>query len=266
MGSTQIGRLGRLMKSVARVFRLRLARGLTTLAFLVVGGVVGYVVLEGWSLLDSAYMVVVTFTTVGYAEVNPLSQEGRLFTMALMVAGVGVMFYTLTGMVQLVVEQEVLRSIVRRHRMRSQLSRLKGHFIVCGFGRVGRAVAGTLQEESVPLIIVDTDERALADAQEEGYLYVQGDSTKDADLTAAHVQDARGLVAATGDDAENVYISLTARGLNPELHIVARASSADAEDKLRRAGADQVVSPYDIGGRHMALTAIESEREARKEG
>ena len=219
-------------------------------------------VIEGWSILDASYMVVVTFTTVGYEEVNPLSQEGRLFTMALMVAGIGVMFYTLTGMVQLVVEQEVLRSIVRRHRMRSQLSRLKGHFIVCGFGRVGRAVAYTLKGKSAPLLILDKDEEALEDARDLGYLYVQGDSTRDADLLAAQVKDARGLVAATGDDAENVYISLTARGLNPKLHIVARASSSDAEDKLRRAGADQVVSPYDIGGRHMALTAIESQRES----
>ena len=250
------------MKSLARIFRLRLARGLTTLVFLVVGGGAGYVVIEGWSILDASYMVVVTFTTVGYEEVNPLSQEGRLFTMALMVAGIGVMFYTLTGMVQLVVEQEVLRSIVRRHRMRSQLSRLKGHFIVCGFGRVGRAVAYTLKGESAPLLILDKDEEALEDARDLGYLYVQGDSTRDADLLAAQVKDARGLVAATGDDAENVYISLTARGLNPKLHIVARASSSDAEDKLRRAGADQVVSPYDIGGRHMALTAIESQRES----
>ena len=247
---------------MARIFRLRLARGLTTLVFLVVGGVAGYVLIEGWSILDASYMVVLTFTTVGYEEVNPLSQEGRLFTMALMVAGIGVMFYTLTGMVQLVVEQEVLRSIVRRHRMRSQLSRLKGHFIVCGFGRVGRAVAYTLKGESVPLLILDKDEEALEDARDLGYLYVQGDCTRDADLLAAQVKDARGLVAATGDDAENLYISLTARGLNPKLHIVARASSSDAEDKLRRAGADQVVSPYAIGGRHMALTAIESQRES----
>lgn len=250
------------MQLTARIFRLRLARGLLTLAVLVVVGMTGYVVIEGWSLLDAAYMVVVTFTTVGYEEVNPLSQTGRLFTMALMVAGIGVMFYMLTGMVQLVVEQEVLRGFVRRHRMRSQLSRLKGHFIVCGFGRVGRAVAFTLHEESVPLLILDKDEEALADAQDLGYLYVRGDSTRDADMLAAQVKDARGLVAATGDDAENVYISLTARGLNPDLLIVARASSPDAEDKLRRAGADRVVSPYDIGGRHMAQTAIESLREA----
>ena len=257
------------MKSVARMFRLRLARGLTTLVALAVVGVVGYVVIEGWSVLDSAYMVVVTFTTVGYAEVNPLSQTGRLFTMALMVAGIGVMFYMLTGMVQLVVEQEALRGIVRRHRMRARLSRLKGHFIVCGFGRVGRAVAFTLREQSESLLIIDKDEEAVLYAQEQGYLFVRGDSTRDADLLAAQIKDARGLVAATGDDAENVYISLTARGLNPKLHIVARASSPRRGGQAAEGGADRVVSPYDIGGRHMAMTAIGSRqtgsgRDARK--
>ena len=241
---------------------MQLARAVVALAILVVVGMVGYIIIEGWSLVDAAYMVVLTFTTVGFAEVNPLSPNGRIFTMVLMVAGIGVMFYILTGMVQLVVEQEVLRTIVRRHRMRTQLAKLKGHFIVCGFGRVGRAVASTLHEQSVPLLIIDKDENALSDAEERGYLHLQGDSTRDADLLAAQVKEARGLVAATGDDAENVYISLTVRGLNPDLHIVARASSSDAEDKLRRAGADQVVSPYAIGGRHMAITAIESQRQS----
>ena len=248
------------MKFLARIVRLQLVRAVVALVVLAVGGMVGYVLIEGWSYLDAAYMVVLTFTTVGYEEVNPLSPNGRLFTMGLMVVGIGVMFYILTGIVQLVVEQEVLRGFVRRHRMRSQLAKLNGHFIVCGFGRVGRAVASTLQELSSPLIIVDKDEEALSDAEELGYLQVKGDSTKDDDLLMAQVKDASGLVAATGDDVENVYIVLTARGLNPDLYIVARASRADAEDKLKRAGADEVVSPYAIGGRHMALSAIESPR------
>ena len=249
------------MKLTVGIVKTQIARAVSTLAILVITGMVGYMIIEGWSLVDAAYMVVLTFTTVGYAEVNPLSPNGRIFTMVLMVAGIGVMFYILTAVVQLVVEQEVLRSIVRRHRMRSKLAKLKGHFIVCGFGRVGRAVAHTLQEQSVPLIVIDKDEEAMNDAENRGMLCVHGDSARDADLLEAQVKAARGLVAATGDDAENVYISLTARGLNPKLHIVARASSRDAEDKLRRAGADQVVSPYAIGGRHMALTAIESQRQ-----
>ena len=240
-----------------RLFESQLARSLFALAALVVLGIAGYMLIEGWSLFDAAYMVVVTFTTVGYEEVHPLSPNGRLFTMFMMVAGVGVMLYILTSVVHMVVAQEVLRSLVRRQIMRTRMAKLSGHFIVCGFGRVGRAVSFTLQEESVPLIVIDKDAEALAEAEEQGLLCVHGDPTRDADLISAHVEQARGLVAATGDDTENVYISLTARGLNPNLHIVARASRPDAEDKLRRAGADQVISPYTIGGRQMALSAIE---------
>ncbi len=239
-----------------RLFETQLARSLFALAALVALGIAGYVLIEGWPLLDAAYMVILTFTTVGYEEVRPLSDNGRIFTMFVMVAGVGVMLYILTSVVHLVVAQEVLRTLVRRHRMRTRMAKLSGHFIVCGFGRVGRAVALTLREESQPLIVIDKDEEALAEAEDGGLLCLQGDPTRDADLQSAHVEDARCLVAATGDDAENVYISLTARGLNPKLRIVARASRPDAEDKLRRAGADQVISPHAIGGRQMALSAI----------
>ena len=241
-----------------RLFETQLARSLLALAALVVVSIAGYMLIEGWSLLDAAYMTIVTFTTVGYDEVHPLSSAGRVFSMFIMVAGVGVMLYILTSVVHMVVAQEVLRGLVRRHRMRAQLARLSDHFIVCGFGRVGRAVAFTLQEESMPLIVIDKDEEALAEAEESGLLCMPGDPTRDDDLLAAHVREALGLVAATGNDSDNVYISLTARGLNPALRIVARASRPDAEDKLLRAGADRVISPHAIGGRQMALSAIES--------
>ena len=206
-------------------------------------------------------MTVVTFTTVGYEEVHPLSSTGRVFTMFLMVAGVGVMLYILTSVMHLIVAQEVLRNLVRRRRMRARMAKLNGHFIVCGFGRVGRAVALTLQEQSAELIVVDKDANALAEAEERSMLWVHGDSAQDENLLAAHIKDARGLVAATGDDSQNVYVSLTARGLNPELYIVARASRPDAEEKLRRAGADAVVLPHVIGGKEMALSAMASSRQ-----
>lgn len=240
-----------------RLIESQLFRSLFALAALVVLGIAGYMLIEGWSLLDAAYMVVVTFTTVGYEEVHPLSDNGRLLTMFMMVAGVGVMLYILTSVVHMVVAQEVLRSFVQRRRRRTRMAGLRNHFIVCGFGRVGRAVASTIQEQSVPIIVIEKDAEAAAEAEDLGLLCLHGDPTRDADLLTAHVEKAFGLVAATGDDTENVYIVLTARGLNPDLHIVARASRPDAEDKLRRAGADQVISPYAIGGRHMALSAIE---------
>ena len=241
-----------------RLFERQLARSLLALAALVVVSIAGYMLIEGWSLLDAAYMTIVTFTTVGYDEVHPLSSAGRVFSMFIMVLGVGVMLYILTSVVHMVVAQEVLRGLVRRHRMRAQLARLTDHFIVCGFGRVGREVAFALQEQSVPLIVIDKDAEVLVEGEERGLLCMVGDPTRDDDLVAAHVEEARGLVAATGNDGDNVYISLTARGLNPDLRIVARASRPDAEDKLLRAGADRVISPHAIGGRHMALSAIES--------
>ena len=239
-----------------RLFHSSLVRSLITLAVLLAIGISGYMLIEGWSLLDAAYMTILTFTTVGFAEVRPLSQEGRIFTIFTMVAGVGVMLYILTSAVHMVVEQEALRSLVRRHTMRTRISRLSGHYIVCGFGRVGRAVALKLQDEGVQLVVIDIVEDAVAEAEGCGLLTVHGDPARDAVLRSAQIEDAAGLVAATGNDVDNVYISLTARGLNPNLHIVARASHPDAENKLVRAGADQVVSPHTIGGEHMALTAI----------
>ena len=240
-----------------QLFGTQMARSLLALAILLALSVAGYMLIEGWSLLDSVYMTILTFTTVGYEEVRPLSSIGRVFTMFVMVAGVGAMLYILTSVVHMVVAQEALRRLVRRHRMRTRMAKLSGHFIVCGFGRVGRAVALTLHEGSAPLIVIDKDADALAEAREQGLLYLHGDPTRDEDLLTARVEEAAGLVAATGNDSDNVYISLTARGLNPDLRIIARASRADAEDKLRRAGADEVVSPHVIGGRHMARAAVE---------
>ena len=239
-----------------RLFHSSLARSLITLAVLLAIGISGYMLIEGWSLLDAAYMTILTFTTVGFAEVRPLSEEGRIFTIFTMVAGVGVMLYILTSAVHMVVEQEALRSLVRRHTMRTRISRLSDHYIVCGFGRVGRAVALKLQDEGVQLVVIDIAEDAVAEAEGCSLLTVHGDPARDDVLRSAQIEDASGLIAATGNDVDNVYISLTARGLNPNLHIVARASQPDAENKLVRAGADQVVSPHTIGGEHMALTAI----------
>ena len=238
-----------------RLFRSRLTRGVFALAVVVTVGITGYMVIEGWSLLDAAYMTIVTFTTVGYEEVHPLSSTGRIFTIFLMVAGVGVMLYVLTTVVNLAVAHEV-GILFRRRKLKTRIAKLKGHFIVCGFGRVGRVVASTLQGESVPVIVVDNEAEAYAEAEDLGLLFLQGDATRDADLISAQIDKAVGLVAATGDDSENVYITLTARGVNPGLHVVARASRPEAEEKLRRAGANGVVSPYSIGGREMALTAM----------
>lgn len=233
---------------------IRSLLGLTALMGL---GILGYMRIEGWSLLDAAYMTILTFTTVGYDEVRPLSSAGRVFNMFMMVVGVGIMLYILTSVVQIVVEEEILGILFRRRRMRTQLAKLRNHYIVCGFGRVGREVALTLQRESVPLVVMDRDPQVLSEADELGILGIEGDPTRDEDLLTVRVREAYGLVAAAGGDTDNVYITLTARGLNPNLRIVARATREDAEAKLMRAGADVVVQPQAIGGRHMAESAIE---------
>jgi voltage-gated potassium channel len=211
--------------------------------------------IEGWSFLESLYMTILTFTTVGYDEVHPLSAQGRIFTTFLMLVGVATMLYTLTTVVQYVVEEEFVHSFLRRNRMVARLSRLNGHFIVCGFGRVGQSVAESFLRESVPVVVIDTDPDALARATKMEVPFVQGSATEDDTLRAARIDRAKGLVAALGADQDNVFVTLSARGLNQDLQIVARASRADSITNLDRAGADHVISPHQIGGLRMAMSA-----------
>jgi len=205
-------------------------------------------IIEDWSLLDSAYMTVVTFTTVGYDEVKPLSSGGRVFTIFLMVGGVGVMLYILAVVVQRIVEGEFLISLIRGRRLRRKMTRLSDHFVLCGFGRMGIEVAQTLERENVSFIVIDRNPEAIARASEMGLLHVEGDATYDDTLLSSGVERASGLITTVGNDSDNVFITLSARGLNPNLTIVARADLEETEGKLYRAGANKVVSPYIIGG------------------
>ena len=234
----------------------RIGIGLIPLVILLIIGVAGYIVIERWSFMDALYMTVLTFTTVGFQEVHEPSPAGRAFTIFLMITGVSAMLYFLSAIMQAVVEGEALRSFVRRRRMRTRLAGERNHYILCGFGRVGREVARAFHSEDAHFIVVDPDPRAIAEASQLGYAYVQGDATQDSVLQSASVSRARGLVASTGSDSHNVFIALSARELNSNLFIVARASNVENEDKLRKAGADQVVSPHAIGGRHMAVSAM----------
>lgn len=226
------------------------------LIFLVFAGTIGYMALEGWAWLDALYMTVITFTTVGYHEVGPLSTTGRVFTIFLMIGGVGAMLYFLTTLMSHIVEEEVFAAFVRRRRMRSTLAGMRNHYILCGFGRVGREVARAFATEGAEFIVIDGSEHRIAEAQELGYTYVQGNATEDDILRAAGIEHAQGLVAVTGDDSDNVYITLSARGLNERLQVVARTSDIANAEKLKRAGADRVISPLEIGGRRIALSAV----------
>jgi len=221
-------------------------------------GVTGYMAIEGWSFLEALYMTVITLSTVGYSEVHTLSAAGRIFSIVLIVFGVGIMFYALTAVMHYLIEGHV-GDILGRRRMKEKIKKLKGHFILCGYGRVGREVAHTFETEKKPFIIIDLDQEAITKASDTGYLFVQGDATSDDTLNEAGINQAQGLVAALGSDTDNLYITLSAKGIRPDLFVVARVCTEEsdaAESKLRRAGADRVISPHRISGRRMAMAAM----------
>jgi voltage-gated potassium channel len=221
------------------------------LAVTVVYGTVGYWALEGWSWLDSLYMTVITLTTVGYREVQPLDAGGQVFTISVLLFGVVTLLSAISVGTELLVSGE-LGAKMRRRRVRRQLDSLADHFIICGFGRVGRTAAEDFAREGVPFAVVDP----AADIRAEDVPHVVGDATEEGALRAAGIERARGLLCAVDSDAVNVYVTITARALKRGLVIVARASSPESTEVLRRAGADRVVSPYVLSGRRMAFLSL----------
>jgi voltage-gated potassium channel len=218
----------------------------------VVIGTAGFHYIEHWSWFDGFYMVLVTLTTIGYSEVHQLSQVGRYFNVGLILAGVGLVFLILGAVGQALLEFE-FNNYFGRRRMEREIGRLKGHYIICGAGRVGRAVARQLESNPAQFIILENNEAKAARIREEtNWLIVHADATLEAQLIAARIGDAAGLVAASTTDATNTYIVLTARSLNPTLKIIARASEEGAEKHMRTAGADQVISPYGFAGFRIA--------------
>jgi voltage-gated potassium channel len=232
-----------------------LVRGLGALLLVVVAGAIGYRLIEGWTLLDSLYMTVTTITTVGYGEVHPMSTAGQIFTIFLILGGVGTAFYILTSLVRYIIEGE-FGFRIGRQRMEAKIRRLNNHFIVCGYGRVGQAIANMLRQQGAKLVAIDRDREAINKAQQAGYLIIHGDATKDESLKQAKIDSARGIIIALGDDADIIYTTLAAKELNATLPIVARANNEDAERKLQQAGAERVVAPEAIGGVRMARLAL----------
>lgn len=224
----------------------------------VVGGIgaLGYVIIEGWNFADAVYMSVITLATVGFQELHPLSQAGRVWTMILSVAAVGIIFGTV-GVVAENLMTAVASGQREARRMQKQIDGLSGHFIVCGFGRVGSQVAKELREQGHAVVVIDgPGDESLDRAEDADYLVVRGDGTSDDVLLAAGVKRARGLIAAIDSDADNVYVTLTARALSPELFIVGRATSNEVLAKLRQAGADRAISPYTMAGHRIAGLAL----------
>lgn len=233
--------------------RLRLAVLVGLLLLLV--GTAGYILVEHYSALDALYMTVITLSTVGYETVRPLNMPGKIFSIILILGGIGTAAWVFTTIIEVFVSEQGLR-IIGRRRMERRVKTLDGHFIVCGYGRIGQQIAQMYNQEQVPFVIVERDESRLAMLRADDIAHVEGDAADEDALRQAGIDRARALIAVTPTDAVNTFIVLTARYLAPKLFIVARADNQQNEAKLYRAGASKVVSPHILGGRWMGMTAV----------
>ena len=225
------------------------------LLVIIAGGTLGYIAIEGWGAWDAFYMTIITVTTVGYREVHDLSRAGQAFTVVLLLSGVGAALYTFTLLATVVVEGGLPKRLQRRRHER-MLDTITDHFIICGYGRIGSIVAHQFRRQRIPYVVVERSPERLQAAIEDGALGVEADASREDVLKRVGIERARGLIAAVGTDAENVYAVLSARVMRPDLFIIGRAETEDATIKLKRAGADRVISPYQIGGVQIAQTAL----------
>ncbi len=242
------------MSEVSLLRRLVVVLGLFVAIILV--GTTGYMFLEGWPWTDALYMTLITISTVGFGEIRPLSERGRMFTAALIVMGVGGAAYTFSTVADYLIAGE-LRGILRRQRMQKRIQQMHGHYIVCGFGRMGRQVAAELvRNEPVEVVVVERSPELLEAIEQLGAFPVHGDAAADGVLEQAGIERAAGLCVCLPHDADNVFTVLSARTLNRTMTIIARANSEESERKLRIAGATHVINPYSISGRRMARQLI----------
>ena len=233
-------------------FWKRLVQVLILIGFIISFGTAGYIFIEGWSFLDSLYMTVITLSTVGYREIRELSDAGRWFTIILIIGGVGTMLYALSTGARFMLEGE-LQEIYGRRRLEKKMKELKDHYIICGYGRMGKIIVKELKDERVKFVVIEKD--PVIHEKEEAFV-IAGDATQDEILKEVGIERAKGLITVLSTDAENLYVVLSAKGLNPHLFIVARAGEEGSEQKLLRAGADRVISPYHIGGLRIAHTVL----------
>lgn len=217
---------------------------------IIITGIIGYMVLEDLSLLDALYLTIATVATVGYGDVTPATAAGKLFTIGMMVTGVGMTYYTLTFVIGLAVEGH-LKNVLGKRGINRMIASMNNHIVVCGAGRVGANVVERLRHEKTPFVVVENDQAIYDQLLEQKIPVVHGDATLDEVLLAAGIDRAKGIITTLSHDADNVYVTLTAKSLNPDLVIVARAERSEAEEKLRRAGARTVIFPSVMGGRQM---------------
>jgi len=225
------------------------------LGAIIVAGIAGYMLIEGWSFLDAAYMTVITIATVGFSEVHALSPVGQVFTIFLIASGVAAAAYVIGRFLEFLLEG-YFSEVLGGRSMKKRIEQLKGHYIVCGFGRVGEQVAREFKRSGAPFIVLDPNPDVKKYLDAEDVLYIQGDAANEEVLKEAGIDKAKGLVSVVDSDADNVYVTLTARALNADLFIIARANLESADYKLKRAGANRVISPYSLGGRRIASMVL----------
>ncbi|MCG8529122.1 MAG: potassium channel protein [Desulfovibrionales bacterium] len=256
--------MGILSKSfTVRIIRLRNQLGVfwplmvsqISILGVVILAVYGYMELEGWSASDAIYMVVITLSTVGFGEVQPLSTEGRLLTSFLILAGVGNFAFILGAFSQLLVEGKFFQ-IIGSRRVLKTIGKLSGHCVVCGYGRIGSVVVQEMIAEGQDVVVIENDPEAIHLLREDGLLHIEGDATSDEVLVQSGIKNAKNLITALSEDAANVYVVLSAREMNPNLHIVSRASMPARVSKLKQAGADSVLLPNHIGGLRLAQSVL----------
>jgi len=229
--------------------------GILAVAVVFVAGTVAYMHVEGWGLFDSMYMMIITLATVGYNEVHPLDRPGEVVTAFVILFGVGTFFYLTGAIVQLVMEGQ-LQNLFERRWMQHTIDKMRGHAIVCGFGRIGAVVATELIAEGCDVVVLERSPQLIEELKLQNIPHVAGDATKDETLEAAGLKYAKSLVSALSDDAANVYVTLTARQLNPDIYIVARSDAPEHSQRLTRAGANQVLFPHRYGGMRMAQAVL----------
>ncbi len=225
------------------------------LIILITLSTLGFILIEGLSFLEALYMTVITISTVGFREVIDLSPQGKIFTIFVILAGLGTAAYALSSITSFVVEGE-FKDLVRRGRMEKKIAELKKHYIICGAGKTGQHVVARFEKTSVPFVVIEKNEEKFEELIEKNILAIHGDATHEEVLQKAQINQAKGLISALSTDAENVFTVLTARGLAENLYIVARAIDENASQKLKKAGADNTVSPNEIGGHRMASLVL----------
>lgn len=233
----------------------KLAIAIIVLLSMLLMGTIGFHYLEGWGFFESFYATVVTLSTVGYGDFLPRSKEGMLFTVFLIIVGVGTMLYTIGLVTETMIEGR-LKIIMGRGRLEKMIKKMNNHYIICGCGRIGSLICRELAGEKVDFVVIDNNQEVIQKIEEEGFVYLRGDATHEKTLLAAGIKTAKGIVCVLSTDAENLYVILTARELNPGIFILSRSEGEESEQRLLRAGANRVESPYMMGGMRMAMAIL----------